>query len=173
MHTQSNVAQQGIDAYPVVKAARMATLEGGLGWLIRQLRQTMTAAAQFFPIIGQQLRQEFLDEVKAQASQKGYAALEVNSGLIDMLLIKRQERIVVMARSREWFAGDHTQLVMGLMQADAAWVLDRRALLSHMGPAPLARPCLIKTIERALEYGSCAPSAGGATAHPASSVVRG
>ena len=114
-----------------------------------RLRQVVMMIAQLCSISGSQRRQAFLDEARVQASQQGYAVLEVNSGLIDMLLIKRQTRVVVMTHSREWLAGDHTRLVMDLLQADAAWVLDWSGPASSEGTGALASQGLIKTIERA------------------------
>ena len=147
MHTVSKLSPQEFNTAPVVTTLQMATLAGSLAWLIGPLRQAMATAAQCFGFISAQRRQEFLEEVKSQAAEQGYTALEVSGELIDMLLIRRQERVVVMARSREWFAGDHTQLVMDLMQADAAWVLDRRSLAAQ-DRAARDRQGLIKTVQR-------------------------
>lgn len=66
-------------------------------------------------------RTAFLQSVRAEASQQGYAVIEVGNELIELLLCKRQTRVVVMNISRR----NEASLAMDLSEADSAWIMGR------------------------------------------------
>lgn len=119
---------------------------GMLHLLNGRLRSGLAFMANLWPGVTAQMRQAFLQEVQDRALREGYSILKIDNGLIEMLLLKRQTRIVVMTSSRDLLSADHARLVMDLMQADAAWVLDRSAL-GALGAAEGAKPSLVKLVQ--------------------------
>jgi hypothetical protein len=91
--------------------------------LTQGLMDMLSNMAALWPKARAQQRSAFLREVRSLAAQRGYAVIEVDNNLIEMLLIQRQTRIVVMTSVRDLLGRDYTRTVMDLMRADAAWVM--------------------------------------------------
>lgn len=124
MHTSKNStplldAQEGRPA----PGLWVHVLDGLRQRLLDGLLDMLSNMAALWPRARAQQRSAFLREVRSLAAQRGYAVIEVDNKLIEMLLIQRQTRIVVMTSARDFLGRDYTRTVMELMRADAAWVM--------------------------------------------------